>query len=430
MVIELRKIGVIGPPDMVEKVLLLSSEYPSVKFVSCPYENEKLAPKIVKEVQHKLDGILFTGPIPYHISFEYLKIRKPWGFVPYTTTGLLKAFIDFMKEHPEKLRKPISLSLDTLKENDVIDMVEEIGLTVNRVFVKEYDPTQEIFPSFVKFHVELFKDGKIDVAFSCLKSTWEELKKQGYPAFLVSPMRNSIRVAIDRLIMEMDYEERKLDVAFVLFKFRNKDDFLRKKDMIKVHDGLLDETHRWGGMVVHQDPSTLFLITSYSHIHRITDGFKVSPFQDLLDEVSGELSMIVGVGRDIGEAEKNVREAEKIVEHRDQNGVYLYDGRSLRKLEPGSRERIYTKITDERIMRISKKLGINPINLKILEENFLKVRDGFTSDEVANVLKLSPRTARRILQRLKEAGFLRMVGKKSMGKGRPKHLYIISKEEM
>lgn len=140
--------------------------------------------------------------------------------------------------------------------------------------------------------------------------------------------------------------------------------------------------------------------------------------------------MIVGVGRDIGEAEKNVREAEKIVEHRDQNGVYLYDGRSLRKLEPGSRERIYTKITDERIMRISKKLGINPINLKILEENFLKVRDGFTSDEVANVLKLSPRTARRILQRLKEAGFLRMVGKKSMGKGRPKHLYIISKEEM
>jgi len=409
----LKRIAVIGPADMIEKVLACSKEFADLEFQAFSYENERLAPKIVRDIQDSVDGILFTGPIPYHISFESLQIEKPWNFVPYTTTGLLKVLIDFIKKYPEFLSKPVSFSIDTLKEDDVIETIEETGLKVRKIYIKEYDPEQEPVPSFLKFHLKLIKEKRIDVVFSCVKSTWEEINKRNFSAFLIRPLKSTIRIAINRLALAIETENKKREVVVGLFLFNNKDPLTQKKEMIKVHALLLDDIYKW--------------ITSYSHIYKESNAFSNIPFSNIYNSISpDDISMIFGSGRDVMEAERNAREAEKLLrEEKRESPCVIYDGIKIKWLKPITESRV-TKVIDKMLIDWSKKVGINASKLASLFEVFSS-RSRFTSDEVSRALNISPRTSRRILQKLTENGFLKIVGKDFVSsRGRPKYIYAFT----
>ena len=423
----MKRIAVIGPADMIDKVLVCSKEFVDLEFQAFSYENERLAPKIVRAVQDSVDGILFTGPIPYHISFESLQIEKPWNFVPYTTTGLLKVLIDFIKKYPKFLSKPVSFSIDTLKEDDVIETIEETGLKVKKIYIKEYDPEQEPVPSFLKFHLKLIKEKRIDMVFSCVKSTWEEINRRNFSAFLIRPLKSTIRIAINRLSLAIETENKKREVVVGLFLFNNKDPLVQKKEMIKVHALLLDDIYKWGGILVNHEPNELFLITSYSHIYKESNAFSNTPFSNIYNSISpDDISMIFGSGRDVMEAERNAREAEKLLrEERRESPCVIYDGMKIKWLKPITKSRV-TKVIDRMLIDWSKKVGVSASKLASLFEVFSR-KSRFTSDEVSRILNISPRTSRRILQKLTENGFLKIAGKDfASSRGRPKYIYAFT----
>ena len=68
------KIGIIGATQSVERIMTVSREFEDgIKFIPLPFEDEKEIQPILHNNKRKVNGWLFSGPLPHAIAKEYLE---------------------------------------------------------------------------------------------------------------------------------------------------------------------------------------------------------------------------------------------------------------------------------------------------------------------------------------------------------------------
>ena len=136
----------------------------------------------------------------------------------------------------------------------------------------------------------------------------------------------------------------------------------------------------------------------------------------------------IGYGKTAYEAERAARKALKNAERSSLSAVFVVDGKVISG-PIGEKEELdyYIRVDDEQLLSISEKTNISASYITKLKALMEKNRqDTFDASDLASVLRVTNRTAQRILKKLIDSGYGQYVAKENYNKrGRPKKIVKI-----
>lgn len=421
-------IGVVGPRDLVERIILLGrdlrgAESPPWRLVGAGYTEEHEAPEKVARLQRTVDVCLFTGPLPHDIVREAGVLEIPATHVSMSGASLYSAMLKRVLTGPVDL---VRASIDSLPRAEVTEAYEQIGLDARRVRVREYQGPRSA-AAFTDFHRHLFAAGRTSVAFTTVRTVAQRLEAESIPAVRVLPAVSSLRLALGNAALVGNgsrLEDARIAVAVIgLSRRRGRGAREGWREVgLALHQALLREARRMDAIVLPRHETEYLVVATLGSLESATDGFRVAPFMDRAREVAGEAVAVgIGLGHTAHEAESRARKAFEGASGEGQGGCQAlwYDGRTMslpareRGAGPARPESVRSA---ELLRRLSERL-----------EKRAVASPGPTvvdATVVARVLGVSERTARRMLNVLEADGLAwPMPGTSGSQGGRPRAVY-------
>jgi hypothetical protein len=433
------RVGVIGPKAVVDALLDVAAEFPSLQLTPLCYQREEETETLAEAIQGRVDLILFTGPVPYYIARHNLRLRLPLLYVRPAGANLLRVLFDLAYHRDVDLRR---VSIDTLSRQMVDETYAELNLPSDQVFTKEYSrPT--LASDLVPFHHALWQAGKTSAALTCLRSAYFELVKLGVPAFWITPVRAAIREALNLAVLEGEHLRSRarqivveicgLDSASEAPQ-RTGIEYEAQRTKLALYDLLNnygEQTHAWvqelGG-----DDFVLFMTRGV--LERTTEHYRRWPLLELAREkLTGTISLGIGLGPTAYEAGRNARRALSLARQRGGDCAFVVgqDDRALGPLGRGQATEAVVRTQDARLIAVARqaRLGVSTVS-KLESYAETLGRETITAAELAQWSHVTPRSARRMLGLLAQNGLAEVVGEEQLPTaGRPRLVYRLKLSE-
>jgi len=403
-------IGVVGPGDLVELVLALRGRPAEVSLVPLVYEHEEQASRLVAAEQERVDGLLFTGVVPFAQARADGVLRRPAEHVSYSGATLLRALVEQLRLGHDAA----SLSIDTLTRAQVIETMTEAKLPTDRVRVLEYRAgitSEEV----VEFHRAAGKEAGTKLAITCLGSAYRVLEQEMYSVRL-APSRHSIREALRHLVLTVtNLRTGDAQVAIGLIDLDGAEDAELQRGISPL-----------GGALARVDDVYLVVSTA-GLLDQATGHYQDLPLLSQLSARHEQVHIGFGVGRTAAEAQSLARRAlgraravgpaAVTIALADDTDIIVKAGHPADALP-----------TDD-LSLLARRAGLNPTTLRQLRALSAERpadSDLLTASDVAAYLGVQERTARRVVKRLERSGIAEVVSAQRDGhSGRPRLLYRI-----
>ncbi|MFF8827926.1 hypothetical protein [Streptomyces sp. NPDC015131] len=410
-------VGVIGPEDLVQKVVAVGDRAGSARLLPLPYRHEDQAARVVTGAGSRADALLFTGVVPYTGAEAAGVLDRPAMYVPYNGATLLRALVELLRLGHDVSR----VSIDTLRRDEVLETMAEAKLPTDRVRVLPYRPglTSE---DVVDFHLDARDAHKTRVAVTCLGSAFHVLEQHTH-AVRLAPSRHSILATLQALVL--DTAGRHSGDAQVV---------LGIVDLpgAAADERLAEDIRVLGGSLAGLPDGRRLVVTTRGALETATEGFTRIPFLEGLAARHGSAHLGFGLGRTAAEAEALARRA---VNRARATGpaagaVSMADDVDIviaPDSVPAGGAGAESPAAPESPALLARRAGLHPGTLDRLRE--LAAADGgagVTAHRVAEHLSVQQRTARRILKRLERAGVAVPTGSRQEGQtGRPPIVYRV-----
>src|SRR3954447_10929845 len=128
-------IGVVGPHDLVERVMLMGhgpTPIPS-RLVAAAYRDEQEAADKVVRLGSGVDVCLFASPVPYEFARKAGVLTMPATFVPLNGAALQGALL---RACLDERHEPERVSIDVLTRAEVEEAFGEIDLHTDHVHLR------------------------------------------------------------------------------------------------------------------------------------------------------------------------------------------------------------------------------------------------------------------------------------------------------
>jgi hypothetical protein len=304
-------IGVVGPHDLVERVMLSGAATPppglsstgsgsARRLVAAPYRGEQEAPDKVLRLGSAIDVFLFASPVPLEYARRAGVLRVPATCVPLAGSALYAALLRARADGRHDLSR---VSVDVLSRGDVEDAFAEFGIPAGDIHVRD-DPGGAA--ALAAFHERLWRRSQTTVAFTCLESVADRLTAAGVPVWVIRPTGSAIRAALRTATLlgaHRRLEEAQLAVVVVEVPTlretarrpapRPSQEELR----LTVHRFLVQQAQRMQASVSPVGDHTFLVTATRGSLSGATDGFRVPPFSD---RARSELGVAVEVGVGLG----------------------------------------------------------------------------------------------------------------------------------
>ncbi|WP_300522769.1 hypothetical protein [Aminiphilus sp.] len=417
------RIGLVGPSSLLRKTLSAVAELEDVAFVPLEYVLPREAPDLVDRNQNDLDAVFFCGSIPYCICLDSVRRSVPWSYLPLRTTGLLVALVN-AREH---LRGRVRMSVDTLSESEVREGLEDCSLDIDAIFTHEFDFTHVSVEEIAKFHLALVAEGKVDICLTCVEAVHRSLLGKNLPAFRVTPARQTIRSAVERLILEVRGQSNTLLLS-VVGVFRPEAPFEGRRQyeeaMLKLNGSLVEYAKRRGILAIPRDSSSFQTIETMGQFLLGTSDLTDVSFLSGMSAACGfPVVAGFGVGPSLRIAEEYAAKAADVAREKGKT-CYLFDGKSARPLGMSREPAMLFSHFDAEIDGLGKRMGLATPTLCRYVQGLMCFDGTFTASEFAKIVGIQPKSSRKVMNMLLEAGLVRECGVLSYaGRGRPQRLY-------
>lgn len=397
-------IGVIGPEDLVDRVVAAGAEH-GARLVALPYRHETDAVAIAGRAQDTMDAFLFTGVVPYTLAAG--TVARPAMYVPYNGATLLRALVELLRLGHDVTR----LSIDTLRRAEVIETLTEARLPTDHIQVLPYRPGLTS-RDLVDFHRAARERHGATVAITCLGSAFHVLDTEMH-AVRLAPSRHSISSTLQALILTTTSQYiEDAQVALGLVALPGPDDRLAA-DLAVL-----------GGSLAPLPDGRHLVVTTRGLLEKVTRRFSRLPLLDQLAARHATAHVGFGVGRTAAEAETLAwRALNRATAIGPVAGlVSLLDDVDI-VIEPGAGG---AADGDDGIPQLARRVGLHPRTLERLRELTAATPDrGLTALDVAGHLDVQQRSARRVLKRLERAGLATPSGHQQHAgrSGRPPVVY-------
>ncbi|WP_149182892.1 hypothetical protein [Streptomyces sp. TRM49041] len=402
-------VGVIGPEDLVDRVVAVAEGSGAARLRPLPYRHEDETPDVVREAGSRVDALLFTGVVPHTLATGAGLVDRPAMYVPYSGATLLRALVELLRLGHDVSR----ISIDTLSRADVMETLIEAKLPTEHVRVLPYRPgltSQDL----VDFHLAAHDLHRSTVALTCLGSAHQQLEHRTH-AVRLAPSRHSIRATLQALVLATaGAHSGDAQVALGIV------------DPPAADEELAADLAVLGCSLAGLPDGKRLAVTTRGALEKATDQFTRLPFLDGLAARHGTAHVGFGLGRTAAEAEALARRAVNrarsvgpvagvVCMKDDVDIVIAQDDGGAAPVAP------------ESTGLLARRAGLNPQTLDRLRELVGDgTEPGITAQHVADHLAVQQRTARRILKRLERAGVAVPTGSRQEGRtGRPPTVYRV-----
>ena len=422
-------IGVVGPRDLVERVMLAGDRdtvpHPA-RLTGAAYRDEQEAAEKVSRLGSGVDVCLFASPVPYEYARKAGALHGPATYVPLNGSALHSALVRASLDRRMDLSR---VSLDVVPRADADEAYAELGIGTRHLYVHEDVGSAA---ALAAFHERHWRRKETTVALTCMIAVARRLSGISVPSILIRPTGSSLRKALrTAALIGAHHRLEEAQLAVVVVEAPSLRDgarshaprYWREELRLAVHRLLIQESQRIGAAVTPVDGHSFLVTATRGSVAAATDGFRVLPFSDRArSELGVTLEVGIGMGRTTQDAEGNARAALTRARSGRSTGFALdHEGQALAPTEPrrkGAASQELPKGIDT-LSRLADKLPAG---------DRAQVVDAETA---AGLLGVTPRTARRLLRLLVEEGLAwPLPPDRSAMRGRPRQLYRLIVEKL
>lgn len=428
------KIGIVGPPDSLSKILAVAKEYEDVaEFVALEYQRYEDVLYVVEEVQKKCDMLLFSGEGPYTVAKAHGVIKRPSVFIPREGTGLYRA----IWEMNSKLKKFKVMSSDVVSPSMLQETMDELEVPFEKCFYLKYGFEKDM-DTIINFHKKMWYENKVDACLTGFTYVYESLAQEGIDVFRVYPTNPLIREAIYKLILlGMVNKEKEGQIAIQIIRNRNLHEFeFEDYEFLMIHNklekALIEYTRRCFGTMFPLGQGSFMVFTNRGAIGNI---------EEIVEAQFGKIgsgviiSSGIGFGYTVYEAERNAREALHHSLKKEETCIYLKDSSGVISgpfMKESDMWFDYQSelTTGDQITETAEKAGVSATYIYKLRGLIKKInRQNVDSKITADYLGITDRSARRILASLASVNLAEVIEEVSRSStGRPRKLYHLKIE--
>ncbi len=284
-------IGIVGPHDLVERIMLAGTSAagqpgaagpgPVRRLVAAAYRDEHEAADMVARLGPAIDACLFASQVPYEVARKAGVLSTPATYVPLAGSALYAALFRASRDGDRDLGRA---SIDVLSRADVEDAFAELGIAARRLHVREEPASAAVLTSF---HERLWRKQESSVAFTCLQSVANRLSAADVPVFTIRPTGSAIHWALQTAALLGGY--RRLDdaqLAVIIVEIPTLRDSARRASprqsreelRLTVQRFLVQEAQRLHATVSPVSDHGFLITATRGSLASVTDGFRVMPF--------------------------------------------------------------------------------------------------------------------------------------------------------
>jgi hypothetical protein len=426
------RLGVVGPQDSINLVENAAKDFHKIEIVPFAYKKIEETKQMILGNKAYVDQWFFSGQAPYYFAVNNgLILEEEGSYVPLNGNSLYKTLLEAQVNERKLLEK---ISLDTIQEDEIKAIQHSIHtLKVSTFPYTGYMPADDI----VRFHVDLYKKGEIDVAVTCIQAVFARLKELKIPCYRVTPDVPSIQLMLQFLKergesawykkaqtailgIEVFHPSEIQQEQFYSYKMKRQD--------IELQRLLLDYAEAIRGSFVQIGDGHFFIYSTRGEVElHLHDNSLLKLMEDA--KLHSKLHVRIGLGYGLTalEAEQNVRLAFQYARKQDLPVIILVneDKQVVEKSSALETISYNGRVWGDEWETRLKNASISPAvvsKIQSLAHYYKKTQ--ITSQELAVWLKGTERNARRILSEMDRLELVKVSGEEQSGnRGRPKKIY-------
>ncbi|MFE4896012.1 hypothetical protein [Peribacillus butanolivorans] len=430
------KIGVVGPNPLIERILSLEEEYKhELQFVSFPCTKTEEVEEIVKKNCSQVQAWLFSGPIPYEIAKKTLGTDEKMVYIPVTESGFYKSYFELAFDQGKLITR---LSVDSMSTvNSVEEATQQLSEKPLKIYMKVFKSNADQ-QELLRFHEELWKEGKTDGVLSCFPAVCKALREQGIPAYWMSFSKMRIRQTLGILAEKVKtsyFKDTQIGIEIIEIEHFNKIKEKAKSPYdlqhleLRLKGILIKLCEKLNGSLIEKGNGQYMIFSSRGTIER-----EISALEDAVQKLAFEADTTVTIGIGFGEtvfsAERNAFRAIQHSKEMTDNDIVIIQEDGTIVESPGKNEELlysnYT--TNEDLMEKLKKCNVGVKTYKKITALVERMGwDIFTTKDLAVHLQMTERYVRRIVSDMCDVDLVRCIGETSHStRGRQSKLYQLS----
>lgn len=310
----------VGPQDIEKLVQNVGMEFPELKIHYATYHNEEDVVEIVKDHVTEYDLLLFAGSLPFKITTKNLKLPQAKFYIPFEGTSLYRALFQLALTGNHDLQNgTLGISVDHLQKYEVEESLEELECKVREIY---YYTSYDVYDinHTVQFHYDLWKNGRIDIAITCVGLVYNRLLELGVPAVRVLPTRSAVRSTLQLVLAEgLKIKNQNSQIAIGIIDlselFNQKDliEYQLQRKLLMIKQSVLDYGETTNAIIKWNDRREIRLITTRGKL-RLEDRQNANEWRlinDIFRKTAIKVHLGIGIGRTTNEAEMHALAALK-----------------------------------------------------------------------------------------------------------------------
>ncbi|MBU5483636.1 hypothetical protein KQI86_04790 [Clostridium sp. MSJ-11] len=427
--IENLNIGIIGPLDSCKKISEVIKKY-FPKLTAKIYAVSKIEEAYleIEKSQKECEGLVFTGVGVYSKVIEKVDPSVPYVYTPFLTSSIMKS----LWELKEKFPYCKNISIDIVKKSEVKDILEELNLNDINVQAMDYNHlyTEQ---DYVDFHVTMHEKEEVSVSIIGLGWVYEEVKKKGYPAIRLYSTKSAIKSTINDLLYKIkEAEAKEATMVVQLLSVKNQENISQYKALeirTLIESNLVGYLKEIQGSIFNLKSDQYIIFSTRGAIENTENLVKLKNTLDYLEKNNIKIFVGTGLGRTAYESEINARKALQIAAKEEKSCIFKVDGNKIEGPLLEEEELTYNLTMDNsEVEEMAELINLNPLYIRkinAIKEKYSK--DTFTSEELAQYLNISIRSANRIIKKILDNNCGEVVGLESNNSlGRPKKIIKIN----
>ncbi|MFJ5771165.1 hypothetical protein [Psychrobacillus sp. NPDC093180] len=401
------RIAVLGSANFIDRLKELEHELVSTRLDYYIYQSPVDATQIVKNIK-PCDVVFFSGSLPYIFAKEAIdKLPIPAHYLKQDetviTTTLLSVY--FSQHIPVE-----QLSIDLIEPLLIQNVLEDIGLSEQYPHTLKIDPTFEL-EEVADFHARLHQSGKTSLAITSIHSVFHALQEKKVPVIRMLDSKSNILKGLeDAKSMALLAKSRAAKIAIGYIQSNQ----VISEEILKKIAGTIQANYI---------PTPDHLYTFISTQGNVQIALESNIIEHWFELVSLPVKIAFGYGKTVVEATQNAKDALPYVA---ENSAYLInDHKELLGPYPNRQQQVQLKTNDPKLVQIAKNTKLSPANLsKIMQFSRSHSSVEFTAHDLEVYLQVSRRTTERLLKKLVDHGYARVVGEEmTYQQGRPRAIY-------
>ncbi len=434
----MKRIGIVGHTDNIKRIQhVIDKSFPNID--GYPIETNEMSHiqttvNYLKAHINDFDGIIFTGKILYDIMNHNMHSQNPWVYIENDESQLQRILLEASLKHNMDITQ---ISIDSYSEDSVRAIYEDFGLSPKQysAYVSKLDIFSEtLIDDLYRFHKDNYFAHPSLISITGISSVYRMLRAHQIPSLLLTPNENAIKNKLYDLLEKIRLENMSVSQIVVIsieIDINNEYDLISENEYSimlqksKITEEVYKFTQRIQAAVIETEKNYLLFTTKQIVEFETKNLRELAILNSIKNKTNNTVSVGIGFGITAREAKSNaVVGKNKALKMGGNQCFVVYDRNRMERITPLDKATGNISPLDLSFKDISEKSGvsINSIyQLKCIMDIYKKAT--FTSLELSEEFGNSLRSMNRIIERLEQAGYIEMVGKKIVGKaGRPSRI--------